>query len=163
MRSIFIYFDGHKCGQTSCPVVGAEIQTNCNFEAHICYFSSVLGCISCQHSILHFKSPYKYVVQLYSCIILPSYLNRFLHKDFLRSQLSSGSSTRSCSTTAGPTECTEHGAIQKGSAQRTVGVVSISCLLFAIFYSDNCNQREQSISTLLIGGHQGNSSCPSLL
>ena len=73
MRSIFIYFDGHKRGQTSCPVVGAEIQTNCNVEAHICYFSSVLGCISCQHSILHFKSPYKYVVgsiAVSSCLVI---------------------------------------------------------------------------------------------
>ena len=33
--SVFDDDDGHKRGQTSRPVVGAEIQTNCNFEAHV--------------------------------------------------------------------------------------------------------------------------------
>ena len=49
----------------------------------------------------------------------------------------SGTSTRSYSTTAEPTKCTKHGAIQKGSAQCTVGRVSISCLLYAMLYSGN--------------------------
>ena len=35
--------DGHKCGQTSRPDVGTEIQTNCNFEAHVYYFNYLLG------------------------------------------------------------------------------------------------------------------------
>ena len=35
--SVFDDDDGHKRGQTSRPVVGTEIQTNCNFEAHVYY------------------------------------------------------------------------------------------------------------------------------
>ena len=35
--------DDHKCGQTSRPDVGTEIQTNCNFEAHVYYFNYLLG------------------------------------------------------------------------------------------------------------------------
>ena len=37
--------DGHQRGQTSRPVIGAEIQTNCNFEAHLCHCSYLLGFI----------------------------------------------------------------------------------------------------------------------
>ena len=41
--SVFDDDDGHKRGQTSRPVVGAEIQTNCNFEAHVYYCNYLLG------------------------------------------------------------------------------------------------------------------------
>ena len=41
--SVFDDDDGHKRGQTSCPVVGTEIQTNCNFEAHVYYCNYLLG------------------------------------------------------------------------------------------------------------------------
>ena len=75
----------------------------------------------------NFLSPYNLSVQLPSYIILPGNFIRIVHKDFLHSQILSSASTRS--TTAEPNECTEHGAIQKGSAQCTVGAVSISCLL----------------------------------
>ena len=34
---------GHKRGQTSRPVVGTEIQANCNFEAHVYYCNYLLG------------------------------------------------------------------------------------------------------------------------
>ena len=43
MWSVFVNDDGHKRGQTSRPVVGAEIQTNCNFETHISHCSYLLG------------------------------------------------------------------------------------------------------------------------
>ena len=56
-----------------------------------------------------------------------------------RTRSSSGSNTRSCSTTAESTKCTEHGAIQKGSVQCTVGAVSFSCLLCTTFYDKNCD------------------------
>ena len=56
-----------------------------------------------------------------------------------RSRSSSGSNTRSCSTTAEPTKCTEHDAIQKGSVQCTVGAVSFSCMLCTTFYDKNCD------------------------
>ena len=71
-----------------------------------------------------------------SCLVI---LISSYTKIFPRSQSSSGSSTRSCSTTAYPTECTEHGAIQKGSVQCTVGAVSVSCLLCTILYRGNCD------------------------
>ena len=41
--SVFDDDDGHMRGQTSCPVAGAEIQTNCNFEAHVYYCNYFLG------------------------------------------------------------------------------------------------------------------------
>ena len=43
MRSVFVSDDGHKRGQASSPDVGAEIQTYCNFEAHISHCSHLLG------------------------------------------------------------------------------------------------------------------------
>ena len=46
--SVFDDDDGHKRGQTSRPVVGAEIQTNCNFEAHVYYCNYLLGFYSCR-------------------------------------------------------------------------------------------------------------------
>ena len=125
--SVFDDDDGHMRGQTSRPVVGAEIQTNCNFEAHVYYCNYLLGFYSCRLFKCNFLSPYNLFVQLPSYIILPGNIIRIVHKDFLHSQISPSTSTRS--TTAEPNECTEHGAIQKGSAQCTVGAVSISCLL----------------------------------
>ena len=56
-----------------------------------------------------FLSPYNLFVQLHSYIILPGNIIRIVHKDFLHSQISSSTSTRS--TTAEPNKCTEHGAI----------------------------------------------------
>ena len=85
-----------------------------------------------------FLSPYNLFVQLHSYIILPGNIIRIVHKDFLHSQISSSTSTRS--TTAEPNKCTEHGAIQKGSIQCTVGAVSISCLLCTSMYSVNCDR-----------------------
>jgi len=37
--------DCNKRGQTSCPVVGAEIQTSCNFEASLPDRCCILGCM----------------------------------------------------------------------------------------------------------------------
>ena len=66
-------------------------------------------------------------------------LNRLVHKDISHSQTSSGSSTRSCSTTAEPTKCAKHGNIQEGSKQCTLGAVSISCLLCTKIYTVACD------------------------
>ena len=79
------------------------------------------------------------MVHLYSYTILPDNLSRLVHKDFLRSRSSPGSNTKSCSTTVQTTKCIEHGAIQKGSLQYTVGAVSISYLLCTTFCGENCN------------------------
>ena len=85
-----------------------------------------------------FLSPYNLYVQLPSYIILPGNIIRIVHKDFLHSQISSSTSTRS--TTAEPNKCTEHGAIQKGSIQCTLGAVSISCLLCTNVYNEYCDR-----------------------
>ena len=45
MFSIFVDDDGCKRGQTSRPVVGVEVQTNCNCKAHSCHISYLLDCI----------------------------------------------------------------------------------------------------------------------
>ena len=137
--SFSVYNDGHKRGPTSRHVVGTEIQRDCNFEAHVYHFSYRLGCMSYRWFILSSRSPYYFLVQPYKYIILPGNLSRLIHKNFSRSQSSSGSNTISCSTTTGPTKCTEHSAIQKGSAQCTVGTVSFSCLLCTTIYDANCN------------------------
>ena len=116
-----------------------EIQRDCNFKAHVYHFSYILGCMSSRWFILSFRLPYNLLVRLYSYIILPDYLYRLVHKNFPRYQSLSSSSTRSCSTTAEPTKCTEHGAIQKGSVQCAVGAVSSSCLLCTTIYTENCD------------------------
>ena len=137
MCRVLVDADGHKRGPTSRRVVGTEIQRDCNFEAHVYRFSYHLGCMSSGWFILQSKLSHNRLVQLYYYTILPDVLNRLIHKDFPRSQSSSGSNTRLCSTTAEPTKCTEHGAIQEGSVQCTVGAVSISCLLCTILHSGN--------------------------
>ena len=54
-----------------------------------------------------------------------AHFTRLVHKDFSHSQTSSGTSTRSYSTTAEPTACTEHGAIRKSSAQWVQSVLVV--------------------------------------
>ena len=136
MYGIFVDVDCNKRGQTSCPVVGAKIQTSCYFEANIYSCSYLLGCIRCRCFMLHYRSPYNLLVWLYNYTILSCNLNRLVRKDFSRAQKPSQSTSKSCWTaTTEPTKCTEHGAIQKRSVQCTVGTVSISCLLSTIWYS----------------------------
>ena len=137
--SFSVYNDGHKREPTSRRVVGTEIQRYCHSEVHVHHFSYSLGCMSSRWFILSTRSPYNLMVQPYKYIILSGDLIRLIHKDFSRSQSLSGSNTRSCSTTAEPTKCTEHGAIQKGSVQCTMGAVSFSCLLCTTIYDANCN------------------------
>ena len=120
-------------------VVGVEIQRDCNFKAHIYYFSYRLGCMSSGWFIISSQVPCWPFVQLYGYTILPSNLNHLVRKGFSRSQLSLGSNTRSCSTTTKPTKYTEHSAIQKGAVQCTVGTISFSCLLCTTSYSGICD------------------------
>ena len=141
--SVFDDDDGHKRGQTSRPDVGTEIQTNCHFEAHVYYCNYLLGFYPCRLFKWIFLSPYNLYVQLPSYIILPGNIIRIIHKDFLHSQVLPSTSTRS--TAAEPNKCTEHGTIQKGSVQCTVGAVSISCLLCTNMYSEYCDRSYQKI------------------
>ena len=141
--SVFVNDDGHKRGQTSRPVVGAEIQTNCNFETHVSHCSYLLGLPQVFLAVVYFKLPYN--LWLGPCkhikhITSSANLNHLVHKDFSYSQSSSGWSTTSCWTTAEPTICIEHGEIQKSTIQCTVGADCISCLLFTIRYNGNFYQ-----------------------
>ena len=90
--SVFDDDDGHKRVQTSRPVVGAEVQTNCNFEAHIYHCSYHLGFISC----LFLMHP---SWSSFNSTTLPGYFTRIIYKDFSHYQISAGSGRRSCSTT----------------------------------------------------------------
>ena len=143
--SVFDYDDGHKRGQTSRSDVGTEIQTNCHFEARVYYCNYLLGFYPCRFFKWIILSPYNLYVQLHSYIILPGNIIRIVHKDFLHSQILSSTSRRS--TTGEPNKCTEHGAIQKGSKQCTVGAVSISCLLCTNMYSEHRDRSYQKIFT----------------
>ena len=50
--SVFVDIVCHKCGQTSRPVVRAQIQTSCNFKANICNCDCFLGFLLCGfHSV----------------------------------------------------------------------------------------------------------------
>ena len=136
--SVFDDDDGYKRGQTSRLVVGTEIQTNCNFEAYVYYCNYLLGFYSSRVFMWNFLSPYNLFVQLLSYIILPGNIVCSVHKDFLHSQISPSTNTRSI--TDEPDKCTEHGAIQDGIIQCTVGAVSISCLFCTNIYSGNCDR-----------------------
>ena len=64
-----------------------------------------LGYMPSQWFICFAQLQYNLLVQPYRYTILVVNLNRHLHKDFPRSQASSGSNARSCSTTAEPSKC----------------------------------------------------------
>ena len=133
MWSVFVDVDSNKRGPTSRPIIGIEIQRDCNFKACIYHFGYRLGCISSRWYMLSSQQPYSHSVQPYGYIFLHSYISRLVHKDFSRCRSSSSSNTGSRSTTAEPTKCTEHGAIQKGTTQCSVGAVSFNCLLCTMF------------------------------
>ena len=63
-------------------VVGVEIQRDCNFKAHIYYFSYRLGFMSSGWFIISSQVPCWPFVQLYGYTILPSNLNYLKRKDF---------------------------------------------------------------------------------
>ena len=133
MFSIFVDFDGYKRGPTSRDDVGMRYKEIVTLRRT--YIILAIVWVVCLVTSLFFHLNYR-IAFWCSFIATPS---RLLHKDFPRSRSSSGSNTRSCSTTTEPTKCTEHGAIQKGSVQCTVGAVSFSCLLCTTFYDKNCD------------------------
>ena len=132
MWSVSVHTDCNKRGQTSRPVVGAEIQTSCNFEANLrgrCY---VLGCVHCLFNNVLLESPYVKLVYKYRYIAVSSNFDFLLHKNFSQPPQSSKSSTRPA--TAEPSKSTEHSAIQKGSVQCTVATTDVSRLLSTRWY-----------------------------
>ena len=90
MRSVFVGNDGHKRGQASSPDVGAEIQTYCNFKAHISHCSHLLGFLKFRRVVVFFKLPHNLMTWPYRHIAIFANLNRLVHKDFLYSPSSSG-------------------------------------------------------------------------
>ena len=75
------------------PVVGAEIQTSCNFEANLRDRYYLLGCVHCRFSNVLLEFPYTLHRWHHKCIPVCSNFHIFLHKDFSHSASSSKSST----------------------------------------------------------------------
>ena len=135
MWSVFVDLDYNKRGQTSRPVVGAQIQTCCNFEANVRDRYYLLGCAHCFIIVLPLKFPYSWFVYNYSCFTVFSNLDLLLHNDFFQTPSSSNHITRPSSTTE-PNKSTEHSAIQKSSVHCTVVAIDVSRLLSTLWYSD---------------------------
>ena len=107
-----------------CPTVGAEIQRYCNFEAHLYPCSYRLDwCLDTSLTKIFDQRITAFYGAGWTTFI--AHFTRRVHKDFSHSQTSSGTSTRSYSTTAEPTKCTEHGAIRKSSAQWVQSVLVV--------------------------------------
>ena len=127
--SVFVDTDCNKRGQTSCPVVGAEIQTGDYFEANQFNHYHFLGAAYCLcHNKLLLEFSYSLKLQNYSCINLSRDIDLLLYKDFPYPPSSSKTSTRPCST-AQPNKSTEHSAILKSCINGTVVAVCVSHLL----------------------------------
>ena len=76
--NVFVDNGSHERGQTSRPVVGAEIQTNCNFKAHICHCRYSLDHNWCRYSMPHVSVSYSAVVWSHYHLILPNNLDCFI-------------------------------------------------------------------------------------
>ena len=82
MRSVFVDTDCNKCGQTSRPVVGAEIQTGRNFEASLRNRYLLLGYVYCLfNNQALFEFSYKVMLRNDSYITVSSSLVLQLYKD----------------------------------------------------------------------------------
>ena len=71
MFNVFDDNGSHERGQTFGLVVGAEIQTNCNFEAHISHCRYSLDYNRCHYSIPHVTFSYSALVWSHYHLILP--------------------------------------------------------------------------------------------
>ena len=135
MCRVSVDTDCDKRRQTSRPVVGAEIQTSCNFEASLFDHYHYLDCLNCLgfSNILLLEF---FMVWHHRCFTGCSNLYLLSHKDFLHPPSSSTSSTRPCSTTK-PNKSTEHSPIQEGSVHCAVVGVHVIKLLSTVCDSDN--------------------------
>ena len=75
---VFVDNGSHERGQTSRPVVGAEIQTNCNFEAHIYHCRYSLYCNLCRYSMQRVRFSYSALVWSNCHLMLPINLDCFI-------------------------------------------------------------------------------------
>ena len=71
MFNVFDDNGSHERGQTFGLVVRAEIQTNCNFEAHISHCRYSLDYNRCHYSIPHVTFSYSALVWSHYHLILP--------------------------------------------------------------------------------------------
>ena len=83
VRSVSRNFGRNKRGQTSRPVVGAEIQTSCNFKANLRDRYYLLGCVHCLLSSVVLESRDNLVVWYHSNISVSGNRGLFLLKDFI--------------------------------------------------------------------------------
>ena len=72
--SVFIYADCNKPGQTPCSYSGAQIQTDCNFEAKFYSCKCTLVCVYFRCNDVPLESFYSWMVYLYICTIVYSKL-----------------------------------------------------------------------------------------
>ena len=151
MFSVFVDVDSNKRGPTSRPVIGTEIQKDCNFEAHVYYLAIVwaLCLVAGICSYLNFRIAIRCsFVGISSCLVIlvASYTKIFgaLSRHHQASQPNALNMVRS---------------IQKGTTQCSVGAVKFNCLLCTIFYIDH------SLWCAMSEWHQnwGNSNCLGVL
>ena len=113
---------------------------------HNCF----MDCLYCRFNNLLSKLLNDLKVWVYRCIIVDSYLNFLLRKNYSYSPSSSKSSTQSGSASrAEPKNSAEHIEIQKGSVQCTVAAVDISCLLSTLWYSCDFDDSKRAFSASL--------------
>ena len=145
MWSVFADVDCHKRGTTSRSVLGIRYRQIVTLKRTYIITATFWIFFRRCWIILHFTYSNNHLVYYYSYTVMLSDLNRLVHKDILHSQTLSGSSTRSSSTTAEPNNCSEHGKIQEGSKQCTVGTVSISCLLCTKIHNAACDHLQKNL------------------
>ena len=80
---VFVDSDCNKRGQTSCPVVGVEIQTGCYFEANPVHHNRLLGAFYwLYNNEALLQLPYNLKVRSYNYITVSSNLDPLSYKDF---------------------------------------------------------------------------------
>ena len=118
----------NKCGQTSRPVISAQVQTSCNFEKSMynCNRNFYCGPHLCIDIFL--ESSCSFMDSKRGFTSLFNHLNFLLHENFHLLVSWPGSSTGSGFSR---TNFTEHSSIQKGSVRCAIHTSDIGYLLFA--------------------------------
>ena len=118
----------NKCGQTSRPVISAQVQTSCNFEKSMydCNRHFYCGPHLCIDILL--ESSCSFMDSKRGFTSLFNHLNFLLHENFHLLVSWPGSSTGSGFSR---TNFTEHSSIQKGSVRCAIHTSDIGYLLFA--------------------------------
>ena len=88
LRSVSLLTMAAKSADRLLALRMAEIQTNCNFKAHVLHSSNLLGTDCRGWFMLHFRLPNRYVLWPYNYTILANNISGLVHKYFLRPQSS---------------------------------------------------------------------------